>query len=117
MITVDNAALTELQSEISEDLTAELKITDEASRGQLQVKVKNAIREVKLIRNYPDGYKDAQIVSDLENYYSVIRELSLYDYNQIGAEGVLSYSENGESRGWKDRMDCLKGVVAICRVV
>lgn len=108
-----------LQGEVATDLIAELKIaeSDEASRGRLQVKVKNAIREVKFIRNYSKNYTEEQVTDDLEKHYSVIRELALYDYNQIGAEGVLSYSENGESRSWKDRQDCLKGVVAICRVV
>ena len=77
-------------------------------------KIKNAIREVRGKRNYPEHFTDTQIVKDLEKHYSNIRELALYDFNQFGAEGQVSMGENGVNRTWKSRNDCLIGVFAYC---
>ena len=109
-----NTGLENLQNEVFEDLIAELgnDVSCDKEKGQLLSKVKNAIREVKGIREYPDSYTDEQIAKDMFRYYSNIRRLALYDYNQIGVEGQVSHSETGESRSWADRGDCLKGVLS-----
>lgn len=106
-----------LLAEILEDLTAELKLTEKSDIAVLSSKIKNAYREVKRSRNYPNGYSDENIVSDMGNYYSNIRELSLYDYNQFGAEGQTSHSEGGYSRTWKSRRQCFDGIVPFCRIL
>ena len=113
-----------LQNEILVDLGIELELldlkTNEALSGKEQAvailssKIKNALREVRGKRNYPEHFTDAQIEKDLEKYYSNIRELALYDYNQFGAEGQTSHNENGTNRTWKSRNDCLIGVFAYC---
>lgn len=112
-------ALKSLQDEIYEDLVAELgdDVSSDKEKGQLLSKVKNAIREVKGVREYPDTYTDDQIAKDMTRYYSNILRLALYDYNQIGVEGQVSHSETGESRSWADRGDCLKGVYAVATVI
>lgn len=104
-----------LINEIITDLTDELSKDKNFDEDALSSKVKNAVREIRRDRNYPESYGEAQIMNDLRNYYSNIRELALYDYNQIGAEGQLTHSENGTSRTWKNRIDCKNGVVAFCR--
>ena len=71
----------------------------------------------KKYQEYPDSYTDEQIAKDMFRYYSNIRRLALYDYNQIGVEGQVSHSETGESRSWADRGDCLKGVYAVATVI
>lgn len=53
----------------------------------------------------------------MEKYFSNIRNLAMYDYNQIGAEGELSHSDNTGSRAWANRNTCLEGVVAICALI
>ena len=53
----------------------------------------------------------------MERYYSNIKNLALYDYNQIGVEGQSAHGENGTSRTWVDRNKYLEGVVAICTLV
>lgn len=113
-----------LQKEILVDLGTELELldleTNEALAGKeqdatrLSSKIKNAIREVRGKRNYPEHFTDAQIQKDMEKYYSNIRELALYDFNQSGAEGQMSHNENGTNRTWKSRNDCLIGVFAYC---
>lgn len=106
-----------LQNEISTDLIIELGIKDNAEISALNIKVKNAIREVKRARNYPNHYTQEMINKDLENYYSNIKEIALYDYNQIGAEGETSHSENGTSRTWKDRKECFNGIYPFIRTI
>ena len=113
-----------LQREILVDLGTELELldlnTNEALSGKEQAvailssKIKNALREVRSKRNYPEHFTEAQIAKDLEKHYSNIRELALYDFNQIGAEGQVSMGENGVNRTWKSRNDCLIGVFAYC---
>lgn len=107
----------ELVNEIYDELSTELGISDETDLSMLLVKVKNAYREIKKIRNYPDNYTDNTVNKDMEKYFSNIRNLAMYDYNQIGAEGELSHSDNTGSRAWANRNTCLEGVVAICTLI
>ena len=103
---------------IIEDLTEELNITEgkRFNSTLLQSKVKAAYNEVKAARKYPETYSDDAIVKDMESYYTVVRAVSLYDYNQIGAEGQTSYSGDGTSIHYVSRDSLFKGVTAIARL-
>lgn len=106
-----------LQDEIVAELTVELQDEPTFNVNILATKVRNAIREVKMKRNYQaTSYTDEQVEKDLYNYFSVIKSVALYDYNQIGAEGEQSHSENSISRTWVDRDDLFKGVHAFVKV-
>ena len=100
--------------EILEDLKTELGLTKESDVAVITSKVKNAYREVKRTRNYQSYHSQEFIDNDMDNFYSNIRELALYDYNQEGAEGQTNHSENGTSRVWKDRKECFNGITAFC---
>ena len=101
-----------LQEQIIDDLTVELS-DDEAFNSEiLEIKVKYAIREVKRKRNYPASYTMAMIEADLDNYYDVIHELALYEYNKVGAEGQSLHTEDDIQRSWVSKDDLLKGVHA-----
>lgn len=114
---MDSALLLGLQSELVADLTVELKDDPSFNADVLTVKVKNAINDVKSRRNYvATSYTDKDIAGDLENYYSVIRNVALYDYNQIGVEGQQSHNENSISRTWVSRDSLFNGVVAFVKV-
>lgn len=103
--------------EIFEDLKEELLAAGENLNEKiLKAKVKNAIREVKKARNYPKHFKENDIAEDMIDYYSNIRNIALYDYNQIGGEFQISSSENSVSRTWIDRNDLFKGIYAIAKV-
>lgn len=102
----------DIQNEVYEDLVVELQLVSEVDKRQLFVKVKNAFREVKNRRSYPSHFSEVDIQKDLEKLYSNIHDLALYDYNQIGVEGQISHSDNTNTRTWKDREECLKGVFA-----
>lgn len=100
--------------EILEDLKTELGLKKDSDIAVLTSKVKNAYREVKRTRNYQSYHSQEFIDNDMENFYSNIRELALYDFNQVGGEGQTSHSENGTSRVWKDRKECFNGITAFC---
>lgn len=95
----------EMKAEIITDLTTELMVTDGDlfNLPLLTSKVNNAVREVMAARRYPKSYDDERIEDDLNNYYSSIRNLALYDYNQSGAEGQTSYSGDGNNIHYVDR--------------
>lgn len=107
--------LNELIETIFEDLKTELANEDTFNEDALLTKVKSAVREVKESRNYPFHYSDEMILKDIERYYSNIRELAMYDYSRLGAEGQESHSENGTSRVYVDRGKCFSGIIPLGR--
>ena len=115
---MDMTLLLGLQEELVEDLTAELKNDPNFNVAILKSKVKGAVRDVIRCRNYgATSYTEERIAADLENYYSVIKNIALYDYNQSGAEGQISHDENGISRSWVSRDSLFNGVVAFVKVL
>lgn len=115
---IDSLMTAGLEQEIFADLSAELSVSDENFNETLLLsKVRNAMREVKRARNYPKTYSDSQIEQDMYDYFSNIRNIALYDYNQIGAEGNASRSENGVSIGYTDRDKLFCGICPFVRVL
>lgn len=107
----------DFEIEIFEDLKEEMLAAGEnLNETILKAKVRNAIREVKGARKYPKSFSENDIVEDIRDYYYKIRDIALYDYNQIGAEFQISSSENSVSRTWIDRNDLFKGIYAIAKV-
>lgn len=108
----------ELEQEVIADLSAELKLTDvNFSKELLVPKVRNAIREVQQNRSYPESFTTEQIESDMYNYYSNIRNIALYDYNQIGNDFQKSSTENSISRTWVDRKSLFNGIYPFVKVL
>lgn len=110
--------LAELREEVVTDLAEELNIVEGSnfSRELLNVKVRQAIREVKSARNYPSSYPSEKIEEDMLQYYDNIRQIALYDYNLVGNEGQSSSAENGISRHYVDRNNLFRGITPIARV-
>lgn len=107
----------DMKSEITEKLKARLNLTDTTYDAVIDAIVDSAINEIETIRNYPSDCSDEDIWSDMSRYFNNVLELSLYDFNQSGAEGETSHSENGISRVYKDRNACLKGVRQLSVIV
>lgn len=115
---MDEAMSVGIEQEIIAELTIELQRQPTFNAEVLAIKVRNAIREVKTKRNYiATSYTDKQIEEDLYNYYTVIKNVALYDFAQIGAPFENSHSENSTSRSWIDRDDLFKGVHAFVKVL
>ncbi len=113
---IDSGMSVNLEQEIVADLTAELSISDEKFNADLLLsKVRSALREVKKARKYPPYYTESQIDRDMYDYYSNVRNIALYDYNLIGAEGQTSSSEGGTGRSYVDRNELFSGIVPLSR--
>lgn len=109
--------MNEMITELITDLTTELQITDPNFNSTLLTsKVTNAVKEVKRARNYPSSYTQEKIDADIQNYYTQARAISLYDYNQVGAENEVSHSENNISRSFLDRNKLFAGITPFARV-
>ena len=108
----------ELQSEVVEELKIELSLLGEVvpSDAVINLKVKDAIREVKRERNYPSTYTDDMILADLERLYPNIKAKAVYKGNLIGAEFESSHSENGITRVWREYERLSNGIIPIARV-
>lgn len=108
-----------LQEEIVAELTIELQNEPTFNADIINIKIKDAIREVKNRRNYQaTSYTDEEIEKDLyNNYYSVVKNLALYDFAQIGGYFESSHSENSISRNWVSRDDILRCVHAFVQVL
>ena len=101
--------------QIYESLKEELEQTegDMFNPVLLKSKVKGAYMAVKAARKYPMSYTEAYIERDMENYYTQIREIALYDFNTIGAEGQTQFSQDGVSTHYVDRNSLFYGVLPI----
>lgn len=114
---IDSGMTAGLEQEIFADLSAELSVSDKNFNETLLLsKVRNAMREVKRARNYPKTYSDSQIEEDMYDYFSNIRNIALYDYNQIGGEFQESSSENGTGRSYSPREKLFSGICPFVRV-
>ncbi len=107
--------ISNLVAAIVADLTIELKNETDFDSEMLEVKVANALREVRMARNYPKTYSEERIISDLNDYYTNIRSIALYDYTKIGAEGQTQYSADGESIHYLNRDKLFTGIIPIAR--
>ena len=106
----------ELKNEIIEDLTVELKKETDFDEELLTNKVKSAIREVIRARRYPSYYDEKTIDADLEFFYSNIRNIALYDYNQIGSEGQSEHLENETRRTYVSRNSLFYGILPLSHI-
>lgn len=104
-----------LIDQIYEDIKEEIEQADgdKFNPTLLKAKVKSAYRDVKAARKYPVSYSEATIDRDMENYYSQIRSIALYDFNQVGSEGQNQYSQDGVSIHYVDRDRLFYGVLPI----
>lgn len=86
---------------------------DTFDSSAMKDKIESALNEVQETRRYPSYYTKEQIVKDLNKYSSTIKNVALYDYNQIGAEFQESHNENSVSRSWKKREELFSSVIPI----
>lgn len=88
---MDEQLVEDLKNYIDEDM--------ETAR-MIPLSAKRAVRSFKKKRNYPSGYTEEQINSDMEKCYDCIFDLALYFLVKQGAEFQGSHSENSVSRNW-----------------
>lgn len=107
-----------LIEEIVDDLRTELMEDEEGgcyNDTLLTKKVTSAAREVFNIRKYPSTYSDDMILEDIKRYYSIIRNIAMYDYNSVGMEFEYSHQEKNISRNFTKRNMLMYGLYPITR--
>ena len=109
---------TVFETELNMDLSAEIAASGvELLADVLSVKVKAVVRELLSIRCYENsGMTDEEIEADIERYYTQCINVARYDYNQLGAEGEKTHSENGISRTYIEREKLWSGVIPFAKV-
>ena len=108
----------EMKASIIESLTVELENDPDFSDDILEEKVTNAVEEVKRARRYKSaGYSDEQIEADIIDFQSNIRDISLYDYNQIGVDFQSSDTENGKTRSFINRRQLFNGIIPLAKLL
>ena len=107
-----------MTDEIVEILTNELQNEPEFDASILEGKVVAVMRELKTRRNYTaTSLSDDAIEKDMENYFSVVLDVSRYDYNQRGAERETKHSDNGVTRDYESRDKLWNTVHAFVKVL
>lgn len=105
--------LKDIQNEIVDDLSYELSAEDnDYDENILEIKAKNVLREAIARRNYPATTSDDVIMRELYREIARWEKITLFDYNQIGAEGQSLHSEDDVQRSWVSRDDLWIGWVA-----
>ncbi len=109
----------ELLKELNMDLEAELtsELHEDSDKALLSSKIKGAYYAVKRKRNYQEHHTEEFVYKDMMAMYDIIKDLALYDWNHIGAEGETSHSENGISRAWNPRENILREVIPFATVI
>lgn len=106
-----------LADEILADLGSELEATDpDYDSAILSTKINIAIKKVTNARNYPEYYTQERINTDLEKYYTQIRDIALYMYNNIGVDFDKNYTSNKMSREVISESELYRGINKIARV-
>ena len=110
--------LSELRTSIADDLEVELKDMPTYNRNLLDIKVKDAVRDVMDKRGYASaGYSIDMIEDDIERYIPQIKALAQYDYLIIGAFGESYHYEGGTNRTWIDRRRLYKGIIPLASIL
>ena len=107
--------LTELQIDLEAELASELH--NDSDKVLLSSKIKGAYRAIKRKRNYQEHHTQEFIDIDMLSMYDIIKDLALYDWNTIGAEGHESITENGTARKFVNRNDILLDVIPFATVL
>lgn len=113
----------ELKDEILSDLVDQLEDEPGYKLSVLESKLNIAFREVVQARtrnfhgSYPASYSEERAVSDLEQFYSHIFNLALFDYNTIGIEFQTSSTENSTTRTYVNRDRLFGGITPLSRIV
>ena len=103
--------------EIVAELMAKLKDEPDLTEDICRSEVRNVVRELRMKRNYTaTSMTDDDISKDMENYYSVVRNVAEARCVKLGAESEIGHSENGISRQYVNEDELWKGVHAFVRV-
>lgn len=76
-----------------------------------------AIEKFSQIRNYPASWDETKKLEDMKKNISTIAMAAIEIDSKDGAEGQLSHSENGISRGYYEGIMAYKDVIGYANVL
>ena len=98
--------------------SGEITVTADAKTAVIiQQIVSKAVADCTRRRGYPSAYTEEMIAADIVQFESVAVDLSIYDYNKMGAEGESSHNENGTYRSYDTRQSVLRQILPLTKVV
>jgi len=108
----------ELIEAITDALTTELQHEPLFDPDVLELKVNDAVRELKRRRCYRNtAMTEDQILKDLEEHYTIIKQAALIYYNRQGSEGESVHYENTVHRSYFYDDDIFTGVIPFVKVL
>lgn len=101
-----------------DEATGDITVTADARTAvRLKQIISKAVADCTRRRGYPSAYTEEMIAADLLKFESVAVDLSIYDYNKMGAEGESSHNENGTYRSYDTRQSVLRQILPLTKVV
>lgn len=108
----------ELKTAVYDALKIELQHEPLFRDDVLQLKVDDAVRELKRRRCYNNTtMTDEQILADLEEHYTIIKQAALIYYNRMGSEGESVHYENTVHRSFFYDDDIFSGVIPFVKII
>jgi hypothetical protein len=108
----------ELKAAIFDALETELQHEPLYRDDVLHLKVDDAVRELKRRRCYNNTtMTDEQILADLEEHYTIIKQAALIYYNRMGSEGESVHYENTVHRSFFYDDDIFSGVIPFVKIL
>lgn len=101
----------ELISEIVDELKIEMEISEDSDIRILELKTKNAYREVYKAFNFKPWHDDEFVSAEMSKAYTNIKNLAMYDFAKVGGEGETEHREKNITRVYVDRRQCFSGIV------
>lgn len=96
--------MNELIDDIYADLLIELDVVDGTKDAVLlKVKIKNAVDEVVSKMKFPGNFTDEAILKETKQNKSVIHNVAVYDFCQVGSEFLKAHQESNVQMTYTDR--------------
>lgn len=109
----------DLKNEVFDELKIELQNEPTFEESILELKVKDAYRKVRSRKKYENTmFTEEQIEKHMYVcHFQDVKDVALYNYNMIGAEGQISHSENGISRSFRTEDEILGNICAFVGIL
>ena len=109
---------TALKTAIFNALKVELQHEPLFREDVLEQKVNDAVSELKRRRCYSNTtMSETQVLADLEEHYTVIKQAALVYYNRMGSEGESVHYENTVHRSFFHEDDIFSGVIPFVKIL
>ena len=109
----------DLKQEVFDELKIELQNEPTFTDEVLELKVKDAYRKVRSRKQYQNTLFTEEMIEKhmYTCHFQDVKDIALYNFNKIGAEGQSSHSENNVSRSWRSEDEVLGNICAFVGIL